>query len=487
VTTASSSAKIRSSRFRSSRATPSVPRPVARLQPTTAADLPGPVARLVRRIRAWMVVPALDGLLLLTPLLWNPGQYKAWIAASVVVTLLTIGANRFRARLHLSVLDELPAVVGRLLVAAAVVAVVVALRHEQEAVEGFLADVAVAILLVLAGRVVVNAVIGWSRRARLTVHRTVLVGGGALSAELAKILAEHPRYGLEVVGYVDDSHDGIADAFTSRLGSLADLDRAVETSGADVILVADGDFSDRDLLDLVRTPHCQPCDLLVVPRLHHFATQTGTGDHIGSIPVTRVRTPNLRGIAPTVKRMFDVAVSGVLLAITAPLIGVGMLASRIEGGPGVVFRQRRIGRDGVVFECLKIRSMRPANETDSATTWSVGTDRRVGPVGRFLRRTSLDELPQLWNILRGDMTLVGPRPERPHFVDRFSAEYDRYAHRHRMQAGLTGLAQVSGLRGDTSIADRARYDNYYIEHWSLWLDIKIVVRTFSEVLFARGR
>ena len=99
----------------------------------------------------------------------------------------------------------------------------------------------------------------------------------------------------------------------------------------------------------------------------------------------------------------------------------------------------------------------------------------------------MDELPQLWNILRGEMTLVGPRPERPHFVDRFSAEYDRYAHRHRVQAGLTGLAQVSGLRGDTSIADRARFDNYYIEHWSLWLDIKIIVRTFSEVLFARGR
>jgi lipopolysaccharide/colanic/teichoic acid biosynthesis glycosyltransferase len=117
----------------------------------------------------------------------------------------------------------------------------------------------------------------------------------------------------------------------------------------------------------------------------------------------------------------------------------------------------------------------------------VASDLRMTRVGRFLRRTSIDELPQLWNIIRGDMTLVGPRPERPHFVDKFSSEYDRYAHRHRVQAGLTGLAQVSGLRGDTSIADRARYDNYYIEHWSLWLDVKILIRTFAEVLFARGR
>jgi lipopolysaccharide/colanic/teichoic acid biosynthesis glycosyltransferase len=153
----------------------------------------------------------------------------------------------------------------------------------------------------------------------------------------------------------------------------------------------------------------------------------------------------------------------------------------------VIFRQTRVGRDGVLFDCLKIRTMPPVDPIESATAWSVSDDSRIRPAGRFLRRTSLDELPQLWNILRGDMTLVGPRPERPYFVDRFSAEFDRYAHRHRVQAGLTGLAQVSGLRGDTSIADRTRYDNYYIEHWSLWLDIKIVIRTFSEIFHARGR
>jgi lipopolysaccharide/colanic/teichoic acid biosynthesis glycosyltransferase len=169
------------------------------------------------------------------------------------------------------------------------------------------------------------------------------------------------------------------------------------------------------------------------------------------------------------------------------LIAVCALLVRAEGGPGVIFRQPRVGRHGVVFDCLKLRSLRPADERESATNWSVASDLRMTRVGRFLRRTSIDELPQLWNIIRGDMTLVGPRPERPHFVDKFSSEYDRYAHRHRVQAGLTGLAQVSGLRGDTSIADRARYDNYYIEHWSLWLDVKILIRTFAEVLLARGR
>jgi lipopolysaccharide/colanic/teichoic acid biosynthesis glycosyltransferase len=190
----------------------------------------------------------------------------------------------------------------------------------------------------------------------------------------------------------------------------------------------------------------------------------------------------------SLKRAFDVALSALALVVLAPVLVACALAVRLEGGPGVIFRQARVGLDGHHFECLKFRSMRPASEAESATRWSVVGDQRVGPVGRVLRRTSLDELPQLWNILRGDMTLVGPRPERPHFVEKFSSELPRYDHRHRVPSGLTGLAQVSGLRGaDTPISDRARFDNFYIENWSLWLDAKVLLRTITEVLFARGR
>jgi exopolysaccharide biosynthesis polyprenyl glycosylphosphotransferase len=404
-----------------------------------------------------------------------------------ILSILLLSGGRYRARLHLSVLDELPTLVTRIMTAAAMVAMVIALRHDQDAVSTFLVNAAISLGLVLIGRFVTTRLIDWSRRRKITIHSTVLVGGGPLAAELAQILIRHARYGLSPVGYVDDIHDGIAQEVIPRLGGLDDLERCVAQSGADVVLVTDGCFSEHRLLDAVRTPHIRNCDLLVVPRLHHFAIQTGAGDHIGSIPVLRILTPNLQGFASRVKRGFDVIVASLMLVLVSPAIAIFALLVRIEGGPGVIFRQARIGRDNVVFECLKLRSMRPVDETESATNWSVTDDRRVGPIGRFLRRTSLDELPQLWNIIRGDMTLVGPRPERPHFVDKFSSEYDRYAHRHRVQAGLTGLAQVSGLRGDTSIADRARYDNYYIEHWSLWLDIKIVLRTFGEVMFARGR
>jgi exopolysaccharide biosynthesis polyprenyl glycosylphosphotransferase len=289
-----------------------------------------------------------------------------------------------------------------------------------------------------------------------------------------------------VVGFVDDGTPSIAEAFVPRLGRLADLDRVVGETGADVLLMADGAYADLDAHESVRTENCMSCDLLVVPRLHHFHTQTGRADHIGSIPVMRIRTPNLNGPGLALKRSFDIAVAALTLILVAPGLALVALAVRLEG-PGVIFRQPRVGRNGQVFNVLKFRSMRPVDETESATNWSIATDDRVGKVGRILRRTSLDEVPQLWNIIRGDMTLVGPRPERPHFVEQFSAQYERYEHRHRVPAGLTGLAQVNGLRGDTSIADRSRYDNFYIENWSLWLDVKIILRTITQVTFARGR
>jgi lipopolysaccharide/colanic/teichoic acid biosynthesis glycosyltransferase len=152
----------------------------------------------------------------------------------------------------------------------------------------------------------------------------------------------------------------------------------------------------------------------------------------------------------------------------------------------VIFRQQRVGCDGLHFALLKFRSMRPVNDAESQTQWNIATDRRLGPVGRILRKTSLDELPQLVNILRGDMSLVGPRPERPHFVQEFGDLYQGYAARHRVPSGLTGWSQVNGLRGDTSIHDRAKFDNFYIENWSLWLDLKILLRTIVSIVKSPG-
>lgn len=177
-----------------------------------------------------------------------------------------------------------------------------------------------------------------------------------------------------------------------------------------------------------------------------------------------------------VKRSIDILGALIGLVLTLPVLLAVALAVRVEGGPGVIFRQQRVGMNGRIFTLYKLRSLKPvADEGD--VRWNIDNDARLGRVGKFIRSTSLDELPQLMNVLVGDMSLVGPRPERPFFVDEFSASIPGYAQRHRVPVGLTGLAVVNGLRGDTSIPDRARVDNEYADTWSLWLDISIMLKT----------
>nr|WP_223182852.1 MULTISPECIES: sugar transferase [unclassified Streptomyces] len=191
-----------------------------------------------------------------------------------------------------------------------------------------------------------------------------------------------------------------------------------------------------------------------------------------------------RGLAA--KRALDLALVVPALAFALPVLLLCALSVRLSDGPGVLFRQERVGQYGRHFTLLKFRTLRPSDETESATRWNVADDRRMSAAGRLLRKTSLDELPQLWNVLRGDMSLVGPRPERPYFVAQFSKVHTGYAARHRMPVGLTGLAQVHGLRGDTSIEDRCRFDNHYIDHWSLWQDVCILLRTAAGVVRHTG-
>jgi lipopolysaccharide/colanic/teichoic acid biosynthesis glycosyltransferase len=180
--------------------------------------------------------------------------------------------------------------------------------------------------------------------------------------------------------------------------------------------------------------------------------------------------------ARLVKRGMDVAGALVGLLLVLPILLIAAVAVRIEGGPGVIFRQTRVGQHGRHFTLYKLRSLKP--ETGEADIkWNIDHDSRLGRVGRFIRSTAIDELPQLLNVLLGDMSLVGPRPERPHFVEQFSATVPGYAGRHRVPVGLTGLAVIKGLRGDTSIADRAAVDNDYADNWSVGMDLAIIVRT----------
>ena len=217
--------------------------------------------------------------------------------------------------------------------------------------------------------------------------------------------------------------------------------------------------------------------------MHHSNRYT---DEIWGIPLVRRRRSVYRSPWWRAKRAVDVVTAGLSLLVLGPVLAACAVAVRFEGGPGIIFRQERVGLDGRPFQVLKFRSLKPVDESEPQTNWNIKHDDRLGRVGQFLRASSLDELPQLWNIVRGDMSLVGPRPERPHFVNQFSVHIPRYTARHRVPAGLTGWAQSHGLRGDTSIEGRARFDNCYIEDWSPWLDVKIVLKTVGQVFRRQG-
>ncbi|WP_260726234.1 sugar transferase [Dactylosporangium roseum] len=446
-------------------------------------------ARKTRRLRVWMMSLPVDLAAFSLPAFWYLDHWKSIIVAAGVSAMLFASGGLYRARRHLSILDELPTLIGRMLVAAALVSIAVAARHlSVEDIASFLRFVSVSAALVLVGRAFTYASVRFARRRRWVEHSAIILGGGPVAIELARLLRRYPQYGLRFAGFVDvetTTHE--LKESTPLIGLFDDLEEIAKMVDCDVIIIADIDCPESQLLPVARSPLMANYDLWMVPRLRDFASQGGNPDHIGAIPVVRVRRPTLSGPKWFVKRASDIVLSSIALVLLSPILLLCAIAVRLEGGPGIFFHQQRIGRYGKPFHLIKFRSMRPVNETESQTNWSVAHDPRVGPVGRFIRRTSLDELPQLWNILRGDMTIVGPRPERPYFVDQFSAEHPDYAMRHRVPVGLTGLAQVSGLRGDTPISDRARFDNYYIENWSIWLDAKVVLRTVSEVFRGGGR
>jgi exopolysaccharide biosynthesis polyprenyl glycosylphosphotransferase len=412
-------------------------------------------------------------------------HYRGLTVLLLLSTVLFKSGGFYRMRLHLAVLDEAPGLAWRLLAACGIIATVSSFRHDHQATESLMRSAIIASALVLVLRMVLYVGINWARRRRLISHRTLLLGGGHTAGFLAEAIQTHNEYGLRLVGFLDHAREEEMGRLP-MLGGVPDLIQVLDSFHASVLLIADGRFSDADLLTVVRTTRMRHLTTLIVPRMHEIPTGSSIADHISGIRVLPLSPPRLDGPATVVKRCFDVVVSGLFLLLTAPILAVTAVAVRLETGPGVLFRQPRIKQGGREFQLLKFRSLKPASESESATTWNIQHDSRMGPVGKLIRRCSIDELPQLLNILRGDMSLVGPRPERPHFVNMFRDKHEAYDYRHRAPVGLTGLAQVNGLRGDTSIADRARFDNYYIENWSLWLDLKIILRTLKEVVLARG-
>lgn len=313
------------------------------------------------------------------------------------------------------------------------------------------------------------------RRRGHLMTRTVVVGTGPVAVKMARTLHTQPHHGLLPVGFVDDRPPQ-DDVGLPLLGPTEDLPLVLLRLGVRHVLLGYGATPEHELVPVLRdlTSLPEPVEVLALPRLFELA-EPSDGD-VWGYPLMPVHIHRPNSTPWHLKRAFDVVVAGTMLVLATPLLAVLALAVRLDSPGPVLFRQRRVGQWGRTFHILKFRTMH--HDVDASASFHADTDLTTR-TGRFLRPTHLDELPQLWNVVRGEMSIVGPRPERPEFVTEFEETIPRYEDRHRVPVGITGWAQVNGLWGDTDLDDRARLDNRYIERWSLALDVRILLRTLA--------
>ena len=351
--------------------------------------------------------------------------------------------------------------------------------------------------LVWAIFLVLNVVLGFSSRevvreylerrwrAGVGLKRILIAGSGDLGRLVADKIIEHRELGYQIAGFIDDraTGDHLGYRGLPLLGTLDDASEIITRDQIDHLYVALPPEQHVRMLELLDSTSREMVDVKVVPDLLQVIALRARLEDLDGVPVININDVPLQGINSVVKRSIDVVLSGVTLALMAlPIALVAALVKLTSRGP-VFYRQERMGLDGKSFTIVKFRSMYDHAERETGPVWTVYGDSRVTAVGRFMRRANLDELPQLWNVFRGDMSMVGPRPERPYFVEQFKHRIPQYMLRHKVKAGLTGWAQVHGWRGNTPLEKRIEYDLYYIENWSVRLDLKIMWLTLLNGFF----
>ncbi len=334
-----------------------------------------------------------------------------------------------------------------------------------------------AMTLAMLGRTAVRAFVERRHRAGKDLDCVLIAGNGELArAVLERMSAHRERLGFRIAGYLRNGSDEELPGLEC-LGTIADAEEVVKTHAIDHVFVALPHASAQAMMALLDRLTRNLVAIHVVPDLLQFMVLRSRVEDLDGLPTINLSETPLEGWSRFVKRGFDLAVAAAALVLLSPVMALVAIAIWLEDGAPVLYRQVRMGLDGKPFEMVKFRSMRDGAESVTGAVWAAKDDPRRTRVGRFIRAWSLDELPQLWNVLVGDMSVIGPRPERPEFVERFRAEFPHYMLRHKVRAGMTGWAQVHGWRGNTSMRMRIEHDLYYIENWSLLLDLKILALT----------
>jgi exopolysaccharide biosynthesis polyprenyl glycosylphosphotransferase len=476
---------------------------------TTLNTVPAQLAAEPERVRRWRaprwaaLAPLADIVILTAAVLverLGDGAARVgsprtiWFVLFPPVTLALLGAARFyRPRLRAQLVDDIRTIAGATAIAAmTTVSAAVFLGGQPNAASQGVRLWLFSTVYLVASRAGVVSSTSASRRHGAGAP-TLIVGAGSVGRVLAERLLAHPELGLRPIGFLDKEpleadFEGPA---LPVLGASWDLDGVIDAHGVEHVVLGFSTAPHDVLLRIIE--HCtnRGVRVTIVPRLFEKMPSDMTVDYVGGIPLVSIHPSSPLSLPIRLKYLADRLLAALFIVLASPVMLATVLGVLVTLRRPILFRQIRVGRDGKTFELLKFRSMRgaepppvdhdPTEHLRNAPGGVEGDDRRTR-FGAFLRRSSLDELPQLFNVLRGDMSLVGPRPERPEFVEFYSVQLRRYADRHRMKSGITGWSQINGLRGKTSITDRVEWDNWYIENWSPWLDVKILLGTASAVV-----
>jgi Undecaprenyl-phosphate glucose phosphotransferase len=345
----------------------------------------------------------------------------------------------------------------------------------------------IAVLYVSVFRLIIRKTLDSMRRRGINTREIIIAGAGELGRALVDRIIAHEEFGIRAIGFLDDEEKKLNSVYQGVrvIGSLKELQDIVPRTTASILFICLPAQAHHKIIHLIDVANKHFMEVRLVPDLLQYISINASVEMFDGVPIINFDLNPMSGYKRLMKRLFDLAFSLVGLAITAILFPLLALAVKL-GGPGpIFFQQERMGMDGKAFTLYKFRTMKIDAES-SGPVWAATEDPRATKIGKFMRRTSLDELPQFWNVLIGEMSLVGPRPERPEFVKLFKDKIPKYMLRHKVKAGLTGWAQVNGLRGDTSLEKRIEFDLYYIQNWKLMLDVKIIWLTISRSLFGKS-
>jgi len=343
------------------------------------------------------------------------------------------------------------------------------------------------IILAAFMRYSIHKIIDSMRRRGINTKKVLIAGAGELGRQLVDRIVAHDEFGFKIVGFIDDDKRKRGSVYQGArvIGTLSDYRQILHDHRVNTLFVCLPPNAHHKIFDLIDISNKELVDVRVVPDLLQYISLSASVEEFDGLPIINFDLSPLSGHRRVMKRLFDLAFSIVGLAFTAVMFPFLAAAVKLSSPGPIFFKQERMGLDGKPFTLYKFRTMR-INAESRGPVWAATDDPRATRTGRFMRKTSLDELPQFWNVLKGEMSLIGPRPERPEFVQLFKERIPKYMLRHKVKAGLSGWAQVNGWRGDTSIEKRIEYDLYYIQNWSLALDLKIIWLTLSRSMLGRS-